>query len=82
MEVLPMHALKQIWSYAISDGVPIRSLVIALVVGTIINLINQGHAMVAGLPVDIAKLLATYGRRRRRLRLKSAYGPKASRTSW
>jgi hypothetical protein len=47
-----------------------------------LNLINQGHAMVAGLPVDIAKLLATSGRRRRRLRLKSAYGPKASRTSW
>jgi hypothetical protein len=33
---------------------------VALVVGTIINLINQGQAMVAGLSVDVAKLLATY----------------------
>jgi hypothetical protein len=33
---------------------------VALVAGTIINLINQGQTVVAGLPVDVAKLLATY----------------------
>ena len=51
---------KQIWHYSISDGVPRRALFIALVVGTIVNLINQGDAMVAGHPLDITKLLATY----------------------
>jgi hypothetical protein len=55
-----MWAMKQIWSYAVSDGVPRRSLIVALVVGTIINLINPGHATVARPQVEIAKLLATY----------------------
>ena len=40
-----MDVMKQIWGYAISDGVPRRSLMVALVVGTIINLINRGDAM-------------------------------------
>ena len=31
-----------------------------LIVGTILNLINQGDAMLAGLPLDIVKLLLTY----------------------
>ena len=45
---------------AVSDGVPRRSLVVALIVGTILNLINQGDAMWAGMPIDIGKLLLTY----------------------
>jgi hypothetical protein len=45
---------------AVSDGVPQRSLWVALVVGTILNLINQGDALVAGRPVDIVKLVLTY----------------------
>jgi hypothetical protein len=52
--------ISKIWRYAISDGVPRRSLVVALIVGTILNLINQGDAMLAGLPLDGAKLLLTY----------------------
>lgn len=52
--------IGKIWRYAISNGVPKRSLVVALVVGTILNLINQGDAMVAGLPLNAAKLLLTY----------------------
>jgi hypothetical protein len=51
---------RQIWRYSISDGVPGRAVMVALVVGTIVNLINQGDAMVAGHPLDITKLLATY----------------------
>jgi hypothetical protein len=35
-------------------------LVVALIVGTILNLINQGDTIVAGLPLDVAKLLLTY----------------------
>ena len=52
--------IGRIWRYAISDGVPRRSLLVALLVGTILNLFNQGDALLAGLPLDIAKLLLTY----------------------
>ena len=52
--------IGKIWRYAISDGVPRRSFVVALIVGTILNLINQGDVMLAGLPLDLAKLLLTY----------------------
>ena len=43
-----MGQWSRIWLCCISDGVPKRSLVVALVVGTILNLINQGDALVAG----------------------------------
>jgi len=52
--------MGRIWRYAVSDGVPRRSLIVALIVGTILNLINQGDALVTGMPLDIAKLLLTY----------------------
>ena len=45
---------------ALSEGVPKRSFIVALIVGTILNLINQGDAMLAGMPLDLAKLLLTY----------------------
>ena len=51
---------KAACSYAVSDGVPRRSLWVALVVGTILNLINQGDALVAGQRLNIAKLMLTY----------------------
>ena len=44
---------------AISDGVPQRSLIVALVVGTVLNLINQGDAVFAGGPIDWTKILLT-----------------------
>jgi hypothetical protein len=44
---------------AISDGVPQRSLIVALVVGTVLNLINQGDALIAGGPIDWTKILLT-----------------------
>jgi hypothetical protein len=31
--------------HAVSDGIPLRSLYTAIVVGTILNLINQGEAL-------------------------------------
>jgi hypothetical protein len=37
---------------AISDGVPRRSLIVALAVGSVLNLINQGDALIAGGPID------------------------------
>jgi hypothetical protein len=45
---------------AVSDGVPRRSLWVALVVGTVLNLINQGDALVGGRPLDLGKLVLTY----------------------
>jgi hypothetical protein len=46
--------------YAVSDGVPRRSLWVALIVGTILNLINQGDSLISGQRLDVAKLLLTY----------------------
>jgi hypothetical protein len=37
-----------------------RSLWVALVVGTILNLINQGDRLAAGAPLDWGKLALTY----------------------
>ncbi len=45
---------------AFGGGVPRRSFGIALVVGTILNLINQGDALVAGDPLDWLKIALTY----------------------
>jgi len=46
--------------YAVSEGVPRRSLWVALIVGTILNLINQGDALLAGQRLDFVKLALTY----------------------
>ena len=51
---------KTVWVCATSDGVPRRSLWVALSVGTILNLINQSDALVAGRPLDLVKLALTY----------------------
>jgi hypothetical protein len=51
---------KLVWLYAISDGVPRRSLWVALVVGTILNLINQGDVLLSGQRGDFTKLTLTY----------------------
>jgi hypothetical protein len=50
----------RLWRYATSDGVPRRSVLVALIVGTILNLINQGDALVSGAALDMTKLLLTY----------------------
>jgi hypothetical protein len=44
----------------VSDGVPRRSLAVALVVGTILNLINQGDALLGGQPLDFLKIALTF----------------------
>ncbi len=46
--------------YAVTGGVPRRSLVAAAVVGTILNLINQGDALFGAKPIDWVKLVLTY----------------------
>ena len=45
---------------AISDGVPRRSLYVALIVGTVLNLINQGDALLGMASINWLKLTLTY----------------------
>lgn len=52
--------MGQAWSYAISDGIPSRALSVAIVVGTILNLINQGDALFQGGSLDPIKAFLTY----------------------
>ena len=46
--------------YAVADGVPARSLKVALVVGTLLNLINQGDALWGAAAVNWVKLALTF----------------------
>lgn len=50
------NAIRQTCSW----GVLSRSLLVALVIGTLLNIINQGPELVAGKPPDWLKLLLTY----------------------
>jgi hypothetical protein len=55
--------VQRFWTmcgFCLADGVPRRSLWVAIIVGTILNLINQGDALLAGGGLNIAKLLLTY----------------------
>jgi hypothetical protein len=49
-----------IWRCCISDGVPKRSLIVALIVGTILNLINQGDVLFGGGRFNVWKLILTF----------------------
>lgn len=49
-----------IWHYSISGGVPKRSLVVALIVGSILNLINQGDVLFGGGRLNLFKLILTF----------------------
>jgi len=55
-----MKSWKQYWVYCVSGGVPRRSLIVSVIVGSILNLINQGDAFFGGEPVDMAKIVLTY----------------------
>ncbi len=46
--------------HAISDGVPRRSLYVGLVVGTVLNLINQGDALLGLASINWLKVALTY----------------------
>lgn len=45
---------------AVSDGIPRRSFYVAVIVGTILNLINQGDALLGYADVNWVKVLMTY----------------------
>ena len=55
-----MGRWSRIWLCCVSDGVPKRSLVVALIVGTILNLINQSDVLAAGARPNILKLILTF----------------------
>jgi hypothetical protein len=48
------------WQFATSGGVPRRSLIAAIVVGMILNLINQGDALFGAKPIDWVKAALTF----------------------
>ena len=50
----------RVWLYATTGGVPRRSAIVAAVVGTVLNLINQGDAILAGGSVSWLKVALTY----------------------
>jgi hypothetical protein len=62
MQTAPPSLLR--WSHILrlcfSEGIPKRSVLVAVVVGTILNLINQGDALFRGGHVDLLKLALTY----------------------
>ena len=51
---------REICTCAISEGIPRRSLAVALIVGLILNLINQGNALLSGAPLDFTKIVLTF----------------------
>jgi len=55
---------RSIWklacSCAVSDGVPRRSFYVALIVGTVLNLINQGDVLFGLASINWLKLILTY----------------------
>lgn len=51
------------WSicrFCVCDGVPKRSLYVALIVGTILNLINQGDVLLGHGDLNLTKLILTF----------------------
>ena len=55
-----MERWSRIWRCCLSDGVPKRSLIVALIVGTILNLINQGDVLFGGGRLNLWKLILTF----------------------
>jgi hypothetical protein len=51
---------RPVLACALSNGVPRRCAIVAFVVGTALNAINQGDAIVAGSAISWPKLLLTY----------------------
>ena len=55
-----MTTIKRACHFALTDGVPTRSLYVALIVGTVLNAINQGDALLGAAPVNLVKIILTY----------------------
>ena len=55
-----MSRLALIARCCVEDGVPRRSFYVALIVGAVLNLINQGDALFGDARVDWTKLMLTF----------------------
>jgi hypothetical protein len=55
-----MPPLQRVIRHCLSDGIPLRSFWVALLVGTILNLINQGDALFGMAAVNWTKMVLTY----------------------
>jgi hypothetical protein len=55
-----MQMLRPAIHYSLSDGVPFRSGCAAIVVGTILNLINQGDTILEAASLNWIKIVLTY----------------------
>ncbi len=55
-----MDRLGRAIRLATTEGVPRRAFWVAVVVGSILNLINQGDALFAGAAIHWGKLILTY----------------------
>jgi hypothetical protein len=55
-----LASLQRVWRHATTGGVPRRALGVTIVVGTLLNLINQGDALFGGAPIGWLKLCLTY----------------------
>jgi hypothetical protein len=55
-----MSQFSTICRCCLRDGVPRRSFIVAVLVGTVLNVINQGDALLGARPLNLIKLLLTY----------------------
>jgi hypothetical protein len=55
-----VHRIRRACHLALSDGIPVRSLWIAAVVGTVLNVINQGDTLLGSAPINWLKVILTY----------------------
>jgi hypothetical protein len=55
-----MSSWREICGYCTADGVPRRSFVVAVIVGTILNLINQGDVLLSGAHLNLIKIALTF----------------------
>lgn len=55
-----MSRFSQFCVYCLSDGVPRRSLAVALIVGAVLNLINQGDALFGRGHLNLTKIILTF----------------------
>ena len=55
-----MSMLKMVCQCVLSDRIPLRSFYVALAVGTILNLINQGDTLFGATPINWVKIVLTY----------------------
>jgi hypothetical protein len=52
--------IERFISYSLASGVPHRSFIVAMLVGTVLNLINQGDAVISGNPINWIKIILTF----------------------